>query len=362
MNIILVIQIKMVCEPMIKLVNYLLIISSFIFLSNANAAREETWTVGAGGGWAHAFDHKINDVYHIWNTDFYRDLDKNGYGLKVYGERNFKTWFSLGLGYNYINGQHIGFKCTSCGIKESYHTQIAELYGRFAYPFDEQGSDVFFKIGPTYNWFSFLGETHSNWGGVAGVGAQYAFNKNWSVRGGYDYFYKAGKIPEQAFTNGDIRIDEGLLYVTVQYTFGEPSPKAPVKSAASNKVTQLHTMNADILFPFDSYKLSVEGKKAVSTVMQSASDLENPEFEVYGYTDRMGSDTYNQTLSQNRADAVSEEFANNGVTVKKAEGKGKNPSVTGNKCDAVKGRINVIKCLQPDRRVEVLVSGQKVTK
>ncbi len=345
-----------------KLIKFSIVISSIVFFSIANAALEETWTVGAGGGWAHFFDHKINDKYFIGGKDYYKDLDRNGYGLKAFGERNFKTWFSLGAGYNYIGGQRIGFKCYNCGVSDKFRVQVAELYGKFAYTYDDKGSDVFFKIGPTYNWFTFLEQTHSNWGGVVGIGTQYAFNKHWGIRAGYDYFYKAGNIPEQPYTNGNIRLDEGLLYVAVQYTFGEPSPKAPVSKKASSKVTQIHTLNADILFPFDSYTLSDEGKNAVSTVIQSANDLENPEFEVYGYTDRMGSDAYNMNLSQNRADVVSEEFANNGVKVKSSEGKGKNPSVTGNKCDTVKGRTNVINCLQPDRRVEVLVSGQKITK
>lgn len=345
-----------------KLIKFFLVISSFIFLSYADAALENTWTVGAGAGWAHAFDHKFASNYYIAPKYYYPENDKDGYGIKAFGERNFKKWFSLGLGYNYISGQHFAFKCYDCGVREANHTQIAELYGKFAYTYDEKGSDVFFKAGPTYNWHTFLGETRTRWGAVTGIGTQYAFTKAFGIRFGYDHFFKTTHMEQQKFTDDKIRIDQGLLYLAFQYTFGEGPKPVVVKPVAATKVTKLHTLNADILFPFDSYNLSDEGKKAVSTVIQSANDLENPEFEVYGYTDRMGSDAYNMTLSQNRADVVSEEFANNGVKVKSAEGKGKNPSVTGNKCDTVKGRTNVIKCLQPDRRVEVMVSGMKLTK
>ena len=42
----------------------------------------------------------------------------------------------------------------------------------------------------------------------------------------------------------------------------------------------------------------------------------------------------------------------------KAVGYGEANPVTGNTCDAVKGRKALIACLAPDRRVEVSVSGQ----
>lgn len=147
-----------------------------------------------------------------------------------------------------------------------------------------------------------------------------------------------------------------MLYLGFQYTFGG-AKAAPAPVAKKVKTTQTHTLDAGVLFPFDSSKLSAEGQSAVSTVVQSANQLEEPEFEVYGYTDRIGSDAYNNKLSQKRADAVTAELQNNGVTAKVSEGKGKANPVTGDKCDTVKGRKALIDCLAPDRRVEVVVSG-----
>lgn len=66
-------------------------------------------------------------------------------------------------------------------------------------------------------------------------------------------------------------------------------------------------------------------------------------------------------LSQKRADAVTSELQAEGVnTVKASEGRGKASPVTGNKCDSVKGRQAVIDCLAPDRRVEIVVTGDTV--
>ena len=82
-----------------------------------------------------------------------------------------------------------------------------------------------------------------------------------------------------------------------------------------------------------------------------------------GYTDRIGSDKYNDHLSLRRAQAVksylvSKEIESNRVHT---EDKGKrNPITTG--CNQ-KNRKQLIACLAPDRRVEVEVVGtQQVQK
>ena len=98
--------------------------------------------------------------------------------------------FALGLGYNYLNGAKVGTE-DQYGYSNTakIHTNIAELYGRFAYPLDNVGSDIFFKVGPTYNRTSCLGSNSSKGSFVAGLGGQWALTKNIALRAGYDYFY-----------------------------------------------------------------------------------------------------------------------------------------------------------------------------
>ncbi len=334
--------------------------------ASANAALPDSWTVGGAVGWSHGFDHSFpsGETGKYEGVDYKAkfDTDKNGYGLKLYGEYNFTDWFGLGLGYDYIGGQSItasvDVPAAELAAKEKgkYHANIAELYGRFAYTFDNNGSDIFFKVGPTGNWSSVGDGSSFKLGAVVGIGAQYAFTQNLAIRAGYDYFYRVAKADFSLFEDrGSERLDEGLLYLGFQYTFGGPAAPAPVQKV---KATQTHTLDAGVLFPFDSAKLSSEGQSAVANVVQSANSMENPEFEVYGYTDRIGSDAYNLKLSDKRADAVSAELQNNGVTPKVSDGKGKANPVTGNKCDGVKGRKALIDCLAPDRRVEIVVTGE----
>ena len=333
------------------------VLTAFAF-GSANAALPDSWTVGAAAGYSYGYDHSFDNatINGIKSKDIL-NYDQEGYGVKLYGEYNFNNWFGLGLGYNYIGGQALHYEGLDEANKEvsggsSMHFNIAELYGRFAYTFDTKGSDVFFKIGPTYTRGSWDGDSDGRLGGVAGVGVQYAFTPNFAVRAGYDYFVNAAKLE----LDSNERLDESLLYLGFQYTFGGAQPAAPV-AKKKVKTTQTHTLDAGVLFPFDSSKLSADGQGAVANVVQSANQLEDAEFEVYGYTDRIGSDAYNNKLSQKRADAVTAELQNNGVTAKVSEGKGKANPVTGNKCDGVKGRKALIDCLAPDRRVEVVVSG-----
>ena len=175
------------------------------------------------------------------------------------------------------------------------------------------------------------------------------------VRAGYDYKWHATKLESG-------KVNTGTLYLGVQFTFG--APEAPVVAPAKQTVhvTKKHTLEAGLLFPFDGAVLSAEGKEAVATVVSSTKDLENAEYEVYGYTDRIGSDAYNQKLSAKRANAVAQELSADGITtIKTVEGRGKAEPVTGDKCDSVKGRDAVINCLAPDRRVEIVVNGDTVT-
>jgi OOP family OmpA-OmpF porin len=324
----------------------LLAIAAAVAAFSANAAIEDTYSFGVGAGWTHAFGHNLSrDIFSIDRED--------GYQASLNGEYNFTNWFGIGAAYDYQND----ILLKKDGREDSFklHTNSADLYTRFAYPLDNNGSDLFFKAGAAYVASSFDGDTHKRFAPVAGIGIQYALNKSLAVRAGYDYKWHATKLESG-------KVNTGTLYLGVQFTFG--APEAPVVAPAKQTVhvTKKHTLEAGLLFPFDGAVLSAEGKEAVATVVSSTKDLENAEYEVYGYTDRIGSDAYNQKLSAKRANAVAQELSADGITtIKTVEGRGKAEPVTGDKCDSVKGRDAVINCLAPDRRVEIVVNGDTVT-
>ena len=78
---------------------------------------------------------------------------------------------------------------------------------------------------------------------------------------------------------------------------------------------------------------------------------------VIGYTDRIGSDAYNQKLSEQRAQTVADYLIGKGCLPARSMWRaGQELPVTGDSCTS-KSKRELIVCLAPDRRVEVKVQG-----
>jgi OOP family OmpA-OmpF porin len=125
------------------------------------------------------------------------------------------------------------------------------------------------------------------------------------------------------------------------------------------------TIASKALFDFDKSVLRPEGMKALDTeVIAKIKQVQKVELVlVTGHTDRLGSQAYNQKLSERRAATVRDYLAGHGVAKDKIEtlGMGKTQPVPGVKCEQ-KNRKELIACLQPHRRVEVEVKGEMTVK
>lgn len=145
------------------------------------------------------------------------------------------------------------------------------------------------------------------------------------------------------------------------------SPAAPAAPAAEKKAPIATVVNdkiklqADTLFDFNKDVLKPEGKATLNDLAAQAKQIKLEVILAVGHTDRLGSEAYNQSLSNRRAYAVKNYLVAQGVDASRiyTEGKGKSQPVTGTQCDGIKSRAALISCLQPDRRVEVEVLGTK---
>jgi OOP family OmpA-OmpF porin len=149
-----------------------------------------------------------------------------------------------------------------------------------------------------------------------------------------------------------------------------PEPKrtpAPVVAMAAPKpapkpapVIQRVSLSADVLFEFDSARLRDTGKEKLRELAKSLRDAEVESLTAIGHADRIGADAYNRTLSEKRAQAVKEYLSELGIETKRIEtaGAGATNPVTAQACQGLRG-LPLIACLQPDRRVEVEVRGQR---
>lgn len=132
----------------------------------------------------------------------------------------------------------------------------------------------------------------------------------------------------------------------------EPTPVAPPPAVAPAPRFEKITLSATRLFGFDNDKLVAPMPKLdeVATLLNENSGISN--VVITGYADRLGNDKYNQKLSERRAIAVKDYLVSKGVAADRltAVGKGEaNPVVECNE----KNRAALIKCLEPNRRVEV---------
>ena len=135
------------------------------------------------------------------------------------------------------------------------------------------------------------------------------------------------------------------------------APEVAPKKMAPQKVS----LSADTLFGFDKSTLRPEGKMALDNFSRDLNGVSYDTIHVTGNTDRIGSAKYNQKLSEERANAVrdylvSKDIPGNRITV---DGKGElQPTTQIGDCTGPKSK-KLITCLQPDRRVDIEVSGTK---
>jgi MtrB/PioB family decaheme-associated outer membrane protein len=240
----------------------------------------------------------------------------------------------------------------------------------------------------------------------------YHVNRNWSFTAGYSYLKYShddvatngyqyvlpavtnsgagGIVPVStsttslSFPNGYDAFTDGhsnLFYLTVTYKFDAPPlPVPPLRMAEAPKpvVTppppppppprpapppapqvQKITLDAKVLFGFNKSELTSEGKAEIDRQV-IAKLAEVQKFDVVivtGHTDRIGSEGYNQKLSEERAAAVGSYLASKGVDKAKIQtiGMGEKQPVV--QCDQ-KNMKALIECLQPNRRVDVEVRGE----
>jgi OOP family OmpA-OmpF porin len=143
-------------------------------------------------------------------------------------------------------------------------------------------------------------------------------------------------------------------------------PPAPAPAPPPAPVTRSFDLSADGMFAFDSAELTAVGKQRIDTVIAEARQAGITSVQsasIVGHTDPLGSDAYNQKLSEQRANAVRNYLIGKGVSpgVVTASGRGESqPKVTEADCRSkgqAKTRKALIECLSPDRRVEMKFTG-----
>ncbi|ACS86475.1 porin OmpA [Musicola paradisiaca] len=334
------------------------------FATVAQAApNDNTWYAGGKLGWSQFHDTGLNGSgYQTTN-----DAQENQLGAGVFGGYQANPYLGFEMGYDWLG------RMKYTGVNRgNFKAQGVQLAAKLSYPIVDD-LDVYTRLGG----FVWRADSHDDVSGnsghdtgvspLAAVGVEYAITKNWATRLDYQWVNNIG----DASTVGG-RPDNGLLSVGVSYRFGQEAPApivapapapAPTPAPAPVVQTKRFTLKSDVLFNFNKATLKPEGQRSLDQLYTQLStiDPKDGSVVVLGFTDRLGSDQYNQTLSTKRAQSVVDYLVHKGVPANKisARGMGKANPVSGATCANVKARAALIDCLAPDRRVEIEVKGIK---
>lgn len=352
-----------------KNTNYVKCIAAAAMALGAAASGAAVAQSGADAG---AFNGAYNSSWYILPSAnaidperrFGTDGRGEGAGIRL-GKVVSPAWdIQLGPTYSRVRDGDVRYRQNTLGIDALY------LFSR-----DRFRPLVLLGAGAQYDRVSGIGRSVDRTSPYlnAGLGFQYSFSPQWGMQADVRRSY--------AFLDGDdFRFDRArtdILTVGITYAFDRPpmrpaasrpapaalplpEPVAAITPAPAPVATpppaaprlERYTLSSTELFPFDSAELLLPQPK----LDEIASALDrNPQVgsvTITGHTDRLGSDKYNEALSQRRADAVKAYIAGKGIGAGRltAVGKGEREPVV--QCNDGK-RAELIRCLQPNRRVEV---------
>ncbi|AZO91662.1 OmpA family protein [Pseudomonas sp. QLc11A] len=129
---------------------------------------------------------------------------------------------------------------------------------------------------------------------------------------------------------------------------GCPVPQYPDSVQTEPVQSEVITLS-DLLFVFNQSDLTPTAKSQLDALMSQFLDADVVSIKVVGHTDGVGSDAYNQALSERRASSVAEYLISQGVAPNKvtSEGKGESQPIADNETD--EGRAK-------NRRVELHIN------
>lgn len=327
-----------------------------LLAANAQAAgQDNTWYGGAKLGWSNFYGIDESNALTLGNET------NDALGAGVFGGYQINKNLGLELGYDYLGKYKYDAVKSGAAFSDEVTAQLAQLTLKLGFPVTDN-LDLYGRVGGGYGWADTKSDVYkddSRFVMVGALGAEYAFNLDWAARLEYQYTTPYGSRDDTG-----LRMDNGLLSLAAVYRFGQVAPVAPAPAPepapAPVMVEKQFTLSSDVLFDFNKATLKPEASQALDSLYSQIEEARPKDgvATVIGHTDRIGSDAYNQKLSEQRAQTVANYLVGKGIPAAKinVEGRGISSPVTGDSCVS-KSKRELIVCLAPDRRVDVKVEG-----
>jgi outer membrane protein OmpA-like peptidoglycan-associated protein len=239
--------------------------------------------------------------------------------------------------------QWVGFTSSPSGDGPS----LTSLGGGARASLNDDAAEIYFGAGGNYYWATHL-EDGGGFDLNGGVNYEFWRGTALGIYGRYD----------QVFVNSTPSDDQTKFLTTgfeVRHRFlpapppPPPAPApAPVAAAPAPPVKKKIVLRG-VIFDFDKANIRADAVPILEEAARTLQDESQLTVSVNGYTDSVGSDAYNQRLSERRADAVRAFLEKLGVSASRltARGFGESNPVASN--DTEEGRAQ-------NRRVELVVN------
>ena len=179
------------------------------------------------------------------------------------------------------------------------------------------------------------------------------------VRSGFGLCVHSGFGPRPAYSQG-CYADAAAAGANSAAT--DPAPV--IVAAAPLPFYERVAFDANILFDSDKSALRPAGRDKLDKFVSEIHGLESRSVIAIGYADRMGTESANQTLSQERVDTVKAYLVSKGIASERVRTSAKGetrPTTSAGECKDANNPKNIA-CMQPDRHVFIEVSGNRLVK
>ena len=306
-------------------------------------------------------------------TGFTKDQRDTGY--KLFVGRQLNQYFAVEAGYfdlgkfdfksttsgnGVLNGE-AGFRGVNLDLLGQLPlSQRLSLLGRVGMHYTKTSTDF---SGNRLLGSSNLHASERKLNAKLGLGLEYKFSEALALRGEVERY----RVNDAVGNRGDA----DLYSVSLVYKLGRPASATPAYQPAPEvapvvampaplieakpapaPVSEKVSFASEALFDFDQSTLKPQGKAALDQLLGQLTGMDLEVIVTVGHTDAVGSDAYNQKLSQRRAEAVKAYLVAQGVETSRVytEGKGETQPVADNTTAA--GRAK-------NRRVTVEVVGTR---